>query len=149
MLPNFLLAFALCALLPSLALPSTDNNIAEKRGLPVYSTLNGTFYLTTPEQLNVDFRYYEDIKAYVPILTYAPIRLPEFKLTNGNLTTADEDATAFYGPVPLIFPPKLLSLRFGENVNRAAAAEFVAVTETDASGEDILSLFALNGREFF
>lgn len=142
-----LLSTFVLGLLPSLAVAVIDEDAVNS--LPIFSSLDGTLGLITQGNFNVDFTIQQDTESFVvPYITFAPIRLPEFRLTNGNLTTADRDRAAFYGPTTRIFPPPLIPLRFGTGFDRFAAAEFLAVTKTDSSGNDVLRLFALNGREY-
>lgn len=81
----------------------------------------------------------------MPVITHTKIRLPEFKLTGGNLTTTvDGHLTAFYGPVPAIYPPPLSPIRFGKNPPQGLQVPFNGVTNPNG----ILRLWSLNGREF-
>lgn len=133
--PTFLLTCAL-GLLPSLAAASRQ---------PIFATLDGPFILRTQESFNVILRYHEELKAYVPTISRTRIRLPEFVLKKGNLTTDNKHLPAFYGPVPLIFPPPLVPVRFGKS-SPDLQAGFVVVTKTEPSGKT-LRLFNLGGRE--
>ena len=95
MRPTLLSRFML-GLLPSLALAVTDEDAVNS--LPIFSSLSGTLGLTTQGNFNVDFTIQKDAESFVvPYITFAPMRLPEFRLTDGNLTTADRDRAAFYG----------------------------------------------------
>lgn len=139
---TFGLAFVL-GLLTSLTVATTDTGIVSD--LPVFSTLESCFYLITQDNFTVDLQL-ENTDEYVPILSRAPIRLPEFKLTDGNLTTADGKFSAFLGPTSRIFPPPLIPLGFARGVP-FLVTEFAAVAETIPSGIDVLRLVALEGRE--
>lgn len=95
-------------------------------------------------------KFEENIKAYVPVLSFAPILRPSFKLTDGNLTALDDSLAAFYGEVPVTSPPPLLPLLFGENVKKGPfelTADFVITTEFSPSQGFKLQLFALRGCE--
>ena len=133
--PTFLLTFAL-GLLPSVHVAAAD--------LPVFSTLENSFVLRTLEDFNVIFRYQEHIKSYTPVISRSKIRLPEYRLQDGNLTTSDQSLQAFYPPVPLIYPPVLIPIRFGKQVVTTQEAGCVAVTRY-VSGRKTLRLWALDG----
>lgn len=135
--PTTLLTFAL-GLLTSLVVATRQ---------PVFATLGGPFSLSVQDGFNVILRYHEEVKAYIPVISHTKIRLPEFELKKGNLTTENKHLPAYHPPIPLIFPPVLTPLRFGPSPPDAGAG-FVVVTKTDrSSGQKILRLFNLDGRE--
>lgn len=147
-----LFSFLLGILLPSFptttASPAANNLDTRAPPLPVYTTLDSPFYLTTPGKFNVDLRFNKFLDGSVPILSTTPLsRLPQFKLLDGNLTTADEKALGIYGPNLEIFPPFLLALRFTKDP-LFADARFKVVTEKSKGGRRFLKLVAVNGREF-
>lgn len=89
----------------------------------------------------------EEYGVVVPILTKDEKNLPQFLLTDGNLTFTDGSYAGIYPDLPEI---DLKPLVFSDDVEGKDGADFVAVTRdrTDGSGRTILTLFALNGREF-
>ena len=137
--PAFLLTFAL-SLLPSLT------GAADILPTAAYATLANPFVLRAQENFNVILRRNEDSNAYVPVISHTKIRLPEFRLKVGNLTTADHSVGAFLGPAPIILPPPLIPLRFSKGT-AGHEALFVAVDKTDDSGKKTLRLWGLDGRE--
>ena len=135
--PTNLLTFAL-GLLTSLVAATRQ---------PIYATLGSPFSLHAQDGFNVILRYHEDVKAYLPVISRTKIRLPEFEIKKGNLTTEHKHLPAYFGPVPLIFPPPLTPLRFGKSPPDLGAG-FVVVTKTDrSSGSKHLRLYNLEGRE--
>ena len=145
--PTFLLAFAL-SLLPCLTSASNCDNVAIDR-LPVSSSSDGPFVIRAQGGFNVVLKYDKQRKAYVPVISRTEVQLPEFLLTDGNLTSSDKSLAAYYSPVPLIYPPVLGPLLFSKNAPPALAAEVIFVTKTrdDGSGREIRRIFLLNGRE--
>lgn len=146
---TFLLAGVL-GLVPALSVASTSfhstpDDIAVDR-LPVFSSLDGPFVLTTQDGFNVILKFQDALGSFIPVISRSRVQLPEFKLKNGNLTSADESLKSFYVPGLPTFPPRLLALSFSKRVLPDFAADFVAVTRTE-SGKDVLQLFPLNGRE--
>ena len=128
---------------------TTPDDVAIDR-LPIFTSLHSPFVLTAQDGYNVILRFQDANGVYVPVISRTRIRLPEFKLRNGNLTSADESLKSFYIPGQPLFPPRLLALAFSKRTLPDLAAEFVAVTKPDAeTGKNVLRLFAFNGREFF
>lgn len=105
-LPKILVQISFLILLLAF-LPCLVNAAA---GVPVFSIFKNPFVLRAQEGFNLILRYRQDIKQYVPVIIRSSIRLPEFKLEDGNLT-ALHDITAFYGPVTLSFPLLLVPIR--------------------------------------
>ncbi|KAG8530503.1 uncharacterized protein KY384_005006 [Bacidia gigantensis] len=106
----------------------------------VYSSLNDTFTLQTQDQFFVILKYDQNVRTYVPAITRPKTQLPEFKLTDGHLTTDDKEA--FLGPVHVVFPPVLIPLRFGKATPRNEA-HLVAVKQTDNAGKQTLNLVSV------
>lgn len=115
--------------------------------VPVHATLRSPFVLHAQEGYNIVLKYHHDIHQYVPVITRTKIRLPEFKLKDGNLTTLHDNFGAFYGPVNAIYPPTLAPVRFEKHPPAKSEVPIVAATQYK-NGRKTLRLWGLNGRGF-
>ena len=121
-------------------LPCLTNAIAQ---VPVFSTLKDPFVLSVQDGYQVILKYHEEAKVYVPVLSHTKVRLPDFRLTAGNVTTGGDKLSAFYGPVPRIYPPVLNAIRFRKHPSEGSEIPFNAVSHHSG----ILRLWGLNGRK--
>lgn len=126
-------------------LPCVVVNAAE---VPLYSTLRTPFTISVQDGFNIQLKYSEKYHDYEPVISNNKATLPEFKLTAGNLTTfggpVKEGYTAFSGPVPKIYPPRLTPIFFGKEPPRVFTTPIVAFTHRTG----ILRLWSINGRKF-
>lgn len=137
--PTFFFAYVL-ALLPSLSM-------AEQ---PIFSTVP-PFRLTDgrfpPDIYNVTLKFQDDVQAFVPVLTTSDAKPTEFKIVNGNLTTADGSLGAYFGDFsgtelrPILFSSKVPVGVF------VVTADFVQNAFFSPSAGTFRKLFSLNGSE--
>ena len=114
---------------------------------PIFSTVKDPFTLRTGrfDQFNVTLKFHKDVNAFVPVLTNkVPVRVPEFKLKNGNLTTSDGSLGAFFGDFS---SGSLRPLRFGKVPVGpfVLTADFVVNTFFSPSIGFVPRLISLNG----
>ena len=132
--------------------------------VPVLSTLENPFTLraATPERWNVVFDFQKlllrggaTFNTFVPEISLNSSKVvPQFKLTNGNLTTADGlTAAYFFGGFPALSNPPPIPLYFGDfeqRINIGISQNppvFSASPVSLPSGGSTLRLAVAQGRE--
>lgn len=137
--PTFVFACVL-ALLPSLSMAVQ----------PIFSTVppfrlvNGRI---PPNRYNVTLKFQEDVQAFVPVLTLSEAKPTEFKIVNGNLTTADGSLGAYFSNFNTL---QLQPILFSSNVPTGVfveTADFVENFFFSPSAGSLPKLFSLNGSE--
>lgn len=111
------------------------------------STLPGPFFLQTDKSFNVFLQHNQEYDTYVPVISHRKSLPPVFELTDGVLTSSTGSVKSYLSPVPHIWPPVLVPLRFVKTLYHTKA-EFLARNKTDsATGRKVVRLWAETGRE--
>ena len=131
--------------------------------VPVFSTLEQPFALraATPEQWNLVLKFTTiaqrgggTYNASIVRISHNNSAIPQFRLTDGNLTTVDGLTAAFFlNDLPALSPPSPFPLFFDDFATRTNHAltnripNFVAKTISTLSQGSILQLLTINRGE--
>lgn len=114
--------------------------------LPIFSSQKEPFTLQAQSGFSVILRYQHEFGDFIPVLSRT--RHPaHFRLTNGNLTTANKDVATYYGPITTEYPPPLTPVYLTKNYHKASGAPFLAATVTTRTRKEKLVLTAFGNRE--
>lgn len=138
------LIFGLASL--SFGSPCVTTLICDRDPLPAYTTLEKPFILRAQADFNVYLFVVKGLKDTFGLeIINGSGGQAEFTLQNGSLETAHGGFVAFFPPAPLIFPPVLNPVRFGEHPRVRAGFTAQHICHQD---KRILVLTAFEERKF-
>ena len=138
------LIFGLASL--SFGSPCATTFTCDPDPLPAYTTLEKSFILRAQQNFNVDLFVVKGLKDIFGLeIINGSGGQAELTLKNGSLEIAHGGFVAFFPPAPLIFPPVLNPVRFGEHPRVRAGFTAQHVCDQD---KRILALAAFEERKF-